>query len=152
MLHCCSIWQFSSGHNWSKNIDFELTFLDSYPKLPKVLQFYPFYAYQGSPRRPYVYLRCLFNRKKRDSTVKYVFHLYKTKQGQDGKILKNLVHRKETTRSYFDVRLLPERYPVGHGDTVNYINLFYDQGRPERGGVKGAIVPGPQACGPPKAQ
>lgn len=133
-------------------MDFELIILDSYPKLPTVLQFYPFYAYQGSPRRPYVYLRCLFNRKKRDSSFKYVFHLYKIKQGQNGKILKNLVDRKETTRSYFDVRLLPERYPVGLGDTVRYINLLHDQGRPERRGIKRAIVPGPQACEPPKAQ
>ena len=98
--------------------------LDLYPKLPKVLQFYPFYAYQGNPKRPYVYLRCLFSGKKRDSTVKYLFYLYKIKQGQDGKILKNVVHRKETTRRYFDVRLMPERYPVGLGDMVNFIAFF----------------------------
>lgn len=98
--------------------------LDSYPKLPNVLQFYPFYAYQGNPKRPYVYLRCLFSSKKRDSTVKYLFYLYKIKQGQNGKILKNVVHRKETTRSYFDVRLMPEKYPVELGDTVKYITSF----------------------------
>ena len=97
---------------------FESTVLDAYPKLPKVLQFYPFHAYQGKPKEPYIYLRCILYGAKRDVTVRYQFHLYKIKKGKDGKVWKSVVLRTETTRKYFDVRLIPERYPVGFGDTV----------------------------------
>lgn len=92
--------------------------VDSYPKLPKVLHIYPFYAYQGRPKQPYVYVRCLLRNRKRDRSVRYLFHLHKIKQSKDGKTLKTVVDRTETTRSYFDVRLIPEKYPVTLGDTV----------------------------------
>ena len=92
--------------------------LELYPKLPKVLKLYPFYGYQGEPDRPYLYFRCLLNEEKRDSNIRYLFHLYKIKQGQDGRLSESVVRRSESPRNYLDVLFTPESNTVGLGDTV----------------------------------
>ena len=74
-----------------------------------------------------MYLRCLIQDAKRaESTVRYIFHLYKIKNGKDGRRVKTVVHRSDTTRTYFDVRLIPEKYPLGFGDTVRYWWIMAD--------------------------
>ncbi|XP_028408982.1 von Willebrand factor D and EGF domain-containing protein-like [Dendronephthya gigantea] len=92
--------------------------VESYPNLPKVLQFYPLHAYQGNPKRPYIYLRCLLRGARGENTIRYLFYLHKITKRSDGRILKTTIHRTETSRTYFDVRLIPERVPVRLGDTV----------------------------------
>lgn len=77
-----------------------------------------------------MYLRCSLYGAKKEETVKYLFNLYKIKKGKDGARMKTLVRRLETTRRYFDVRLIPRRYPVELGDAVGRLVstiLYVDQ-------------------------
>ena len=72
-----------------------------------------------------MYLRCLLYGTKKDNAVRYLFRLYKIKQAENGKILKTVIHKTEHRYSYFDLVLIPERYPVGLGDTVKLPFILY---------------------------
>ena len=101
-------------------ITYALSFLDSHPKLPKTLHFYPFFAYQDEPPNPHLYLRCLLERRaSRSENIKYLFTISKIQRKQDGTFAKRLIRSLETSRNYCDTLLLPKRHEIGFGDTVS---------------------------------